>query len=135
MSVIKLCVSVLALTAHASRVLERSSEFRAKMWLKTHQPSEDEAGMQDLKSSDPNAYAIVQALLTKKSLGLLDPNHPTASMTGASPKQHKSFQEEAEEQGLTQDSPSPAVSEMEMRSSMPYPTAGTASQPYPEVNS
>merc|ERR1719326_352 len=110
MLAMKFCFAVLALSVQASRVLERSSTFRAKMWLKTHDPSGDEAGMQDLKNSDPNAYAIVQALLTKKSLGLLDPNHPTASMTGAAPKTRKTFQEEAEEQGLTQDSPSAAVS-------------------------
>jgi len=126
---------VLALSAQASRVLERSAAFRAKMWLKAHdEPSADEAGMNDLKNSDPNAFAIVQALLTKKSLGLLDPSHPSAAFTGSAPRQHKSFQEEADEAGLTQDSPSPAVSEMEMRSSMPYPSASTPSQPYPEVH-
>jgi hypothetical protein len=135
MLAIKFCFTVLALSAQASRVLERSSTFRAKMWLKTHDPSGDEAGMQDLKNSDPNAFAIVQALLTKKSLGLLDPNHPSASMTGEAKHERKTFQEEAEEQGLTQDSPSPEVSEMEMKSSMPYPTVGSASAaPYPEVH-
>jgi len=133
MLAIKFCISVLAL-AQASRILESSTEFRAKMWLKTHDPSGDEAGMADLKNSDPNAYAIVQALLTKKSLGLLDPNHPTAGFGGAAPKKHKTFQEEAEEAGLNQDSPSEAVSEMEMKSSMPYPSAGSGSSaPYPEV--
>jgi hypothetical protein len=123
-----------ALSAQASRVLESSATFRAKMWMKAHDPSADEAGMTDLKSTDPNAYAIVQALLTKKSLGLLDPSHPSAAFGGTAPKKHKSFQEEAEQEGLTQDSPSPAVSEMEMQSSMPYPTARTSSQPYPEVS-
>jgi len=33
-----------------------------------------------LKGANPEAFAIVQALLTKRSLGLLDPKHPTASM-------------------------------------------------------
>jgi len=58
-----------ALSAQASRFLESSAAFRAKLWLKTHEPTADEAGMNDLKNSDPNAYAIVQALLTKQSLG------------------------------------------------------------------
>jgi hypothetical protein len=136
MLAIKLCIFSLALSVQASRVvLETSASFRAKMWLKSHDPSADEAGMADLKNQDPNAFAIVQALLTKKSLGLLDPNHPSASMTASTPREHKSFQEEAEQAGLTQDSPSPAVSEMEMHSSMPYPTVGSSSsQPYPEVH-
>jgi len=126
---------VLALSAQASRVLESSATFRAKMWLKAHdEPSADEAGMNDLKNTDPNAFAVVQALLTKKSLGLLDPSHPSAAFGGMAPKKHKSFQEEAEQAGLTQDTPSAAVSEMEMQSSMPYPSARTASQPYPEVS-
>jgi hypothetical protein len=137
MFAIQLCISVLALSADASRILERSTEYRAKMWLKTHDPSADEAGMNDLKNSDPNAFAIVQALLTKKSLGLLDPNHPSASMTGAAPKTRRTFQEEAAEAGLTQDSQSPELSEMVMqsKSSMPYPAAGSASEaPYPDVH-
>merc|ERR1719395_169822 len=92
----------LVLSAQASRVVETSAAFRAKLWLKSHDPSADEAGMNDLKNSDPNAFAIVQALLTKKSLGLLDPNHPSAGFGGTTPKAHKSFQEEAAEAGLTQ---------------------------------
>lgn len=116
----------LVLSTQASRVVETSAAFRAKLWLKSHDPSADEAGMNDLKNSDPNAFAIVQALLTKKSLGLLDPNHPTAAFGGGglAPKKRKSFQEEAADEGLTQDAPSPEISQMEMRSSMPYPTAG-----------
>jgi len=124
----------IAMSAQASRVVESSSSFRAKMWLKTHDPSGDQAGMDDLKNSDPNAFAIVQALLTKKSLGLLDPSHPTAGFGNAAPKQHKSFQQEADEAGLTQDTPSAAVSEMEMHSSMPYPSPASDSSPYPEVH-
>jgi len=137
MFAIKFCISVLALSVQASRVLESSAAFRAKMWMKAHDPSADEAGMNDLKNSDPNAFAIVQALLTKKSLGLLDPSHPSVTFTGKAPPQRKSFQEEAEAAGLTQDEPSAAVSEMEMRSSMPYPSAGSSAQPaspYPEVH-
>merc|ERR1719316_527087 len=103
MLAIKLFISALALSAEASRVVESSSAFRAKMWLKTHDPSGDEAGMNDLKQSDPNAFAIVQALLTKQSLGLLDPTHPTVKFGSTVAKKHKSFQEEAAEAGLTQD--------------------------------
>jgi hypothetical protein len=128
-------IFALALSVQASRVVESSAEFRAKLWLKAHQPSGDEAGMNDLKNSDPNAYAIVQALLTKKTLGLLDPNHPTAGFSGKTITKHKSFQEEAADEGLTQDTPSEAVSEMEMKSSMPFPSAGgDSAAPYPQVH-
>merc|ERR1719428_30247 len=37
----------------------------------------DEAGLSDLKASDPDSYAIVQALLMKQQAGLLDPANPT----------------------------------------------------------
>merc|ERR1719265_2201991 len=36
--------------------------------------------MAELKATNPDAYAVVNALLTKKSLGLLNSRHPTASM-------------------------------------------------------
>merc|ERR1719486_211489 len=102
MFAIKFCISFLALSVQASRVLESSAAFRAKMWMKAHDPSADEAGMNDLKNTEPNAFAIVQALLTKKSLGLLDDKNPSAAFGGVAPKKHKSFQEEAEQEGLTQ---------------------------------
>jgi len=51
--------------------------LRARQWLRTHEDP-DQAGMEELKSTNPDAYAIVQALITKKSLGLLNPRHPNA---------------------------------------------------------
>jgi len=51
--------------------------LRAREWLRTHE-NPDEAGMEELKATNPDAYAIVQALMTKKSLGLLNPRHPNA---------------------------------------------------------
>merc|ERR1719247_149454 len=51
--------------------------LRARDWLRAHEDP-DEAGMEELKSTNPDAYAIVQALITKKSLGLLNPKHPNA---------------------------------------------------------
>merc|ERR1719440_328290 len=51
--------------------------LRAREWLRTHEDP-DEAGMEELKTTNPDAYAIVQALITKKSLGLLNPKHPNA---------------------------------------------------------
>merc|ERR1719420_1288526 len=51
--------------------------MRAREWLRTHEDP-DQAGMEELKTTNPDAYAIVQALITKKSLGLLNPKHPNA---------------------------------------------------------
>jgi len=51
--------------------------LRAREWLRTHQDP-DQAGMDELKTTNPDAFAIVQALLTKKSLGLLNAKHPDA---------------------------------------------------------
>jgi len=53
-------------------------ESAARNWLYRHpQPQGDE--LAELKDQNPEAYAIVKALLTKRALGLLDPKHPTAS--------------------------------------------------------
>eukprot|EP00928_Gymnodinium_smaydae_P081101 TRINITY_DN64678_c0_g1_i1.p1 TRINITY_DN64678_c0_g1~~TRINITY_DN64678_c0_g1_i1.p1 ORF type:complete len:300 (+),score=55.05 TRINITY_DN64678_c0_g1_i1:61-900(+) len=63
-----------------------SARLIASRWLTTHP---DVAGSQDelaeLKTENPEAYAIVKALLTKRSLGLLDPKHPTASFAAPPP--------------------------------------------------
>jgi len=55
----------------------------ARVWLRAHdgKPNVDE--LAELKDANPEAYAIVKALLTKRSLGLLDPRHPTASFARA----------------------------------------------------
>merc|ERR550532_3322182 len=53
-----------------------------KLWLHNHQapPSQDE--LAELKTENPEAYAIVKSLLVKRSLGLLNPKHPSASFRG-----------------------------------------------------
>jgi len=72
-------------------LLEKTGEFResalkkAGEWFQAHQDPQgdagDQAGMKELKASNPEAWAVVNALLTKKSLGLLNSRHPTASMS------------------------------------------------------
>merc|ERR1719262_1674155 len=53
--------------------------LRAREWLKTYSGEDpDQAGMEELRQTNPDAYAIVQALITKKSLGLLNPRRPNA---------------------------------------------------------
>jgi len=52
---------------------------RAHEWMNTYGGEDpDEAGMEELRQTNPEAYTIVQALMTKKSLGLLNPKHPNA---------------------------------------------------------
>lgn len=62
-------------------VATRLAQLRAHEFLKAHDaPSEDE--LAELKAANPDAYGIVKALLTKRSLGLLDPRHPRANFAG-----------------------------------------------------
>lgn len=75
-------LAALALLASTDAITVESSTSFARTWLKTHAaPSGDE--LAELKGVNPEAYAIVKALLTKRSLGLLDPKHPTASFANA----------------------------------------------------
>lgn len=53
----------------------------ADAWLRAHEDDPgDEAGMAELKATNPEAYAVVNALLTKKSLGLLNSRHHPLDM-------------------------------------------------------
>jgi len=63
-------------------------ELTATFWLRSHGGTPDE--LAELRQENPNAYAIVKALLTKRSLGLLDSKHPTASFANedGSPVSH-----------------------------------------------
>jgi len=60
------------------------SEVNARVWFLSHQGTPDE--LDELKTENPDAYALVKALLTKRSLGLLDPKHPTASFAAPPPQ-------------------------------------------------
>jgi len=65
------------------------AEVRARVWMLDHaNPNGDE--LAELKSENPDAYALVKALLTKRSLGLLDPKHPTASFSKPAPEEEGS---------------------------------------------
>merc|ERR1719456_165606 len=74
-----------------------TTEARAAawMWIRLHawdkQPQPDE--LAELKSADPNSYAIVSALLAKKELGVLNPRHPSEGF--ASTGTHLSAQDAA----------------------------------------
>lgn len=118
---------VFGVLCQASRTTD---EQRARAWLLAHD-NPDEAGMNELRATDPTAFGIVQALLAKQKLGLLDPNHPSASFTKAAPKEHKSFAEAAAEAGIANDAPVHAEAESSVQ--QPYPDVADAS-PYPEVS-
>lgn len=78
---------VLALLAATPGVVGLSatatSERRAAAWLREHSDAPNADELDELRSANPTAYAIVKALLTKRSLGLLDPKHPSASFSAA----------------------------------------------------
>jgi hypothetical protein len=120
-------------TAHASKVESHTANQRAMAWLQEHrgESDPDAAGMNDLKSSDPNAFAIVQALLTKRSLGLLDPSNPTAAFGGPAHQKQRSFKQEAEEAGVsTEATASSSIS------AVPYPSAPkSVALPFPDMAS
>lgn len=48
-------------------------------WLRAHRGTPQPDELAELKTENPAAYGLVKALLMKRSLGLLDPKHPTAS--------------------------------------------------------
>jgi hypothetical protein len=57
-----------------------SAVSEARLFLRAHAaqpPQADE--LTELKNENPEAYGLVKALLMKRSLGLLNPRHPTAS--------------------------------------------------------
>lgn len=58
----------------ASALAKLTAKGRA-MALLEENPSESE--LEEVRAADPSAYAIVKALLAKRSLGLLDPKHPS----------------------------------------------------------
>lgn len=55
-------------------------QVNAFMQVKIDSAVDDPDELMDLKAENPSAYAIVKALLTKRALGLLNPDHPSASM-------------------------------------------------------
>jgi len=73
---------------------------------------------------------MVEALLTKKSLGLLDPKHPSAHFAEGPVHEQKSFSEEAEANGIDMDvstsvSDAPVHAKMAL-SAVPYADVGVA---------
>jgi len=68
--------------AHSLTFLQTSkaaATLQARAFLRAHagQPQQDQ--LSELKQENPEAFAIVTALLMKRQLGILDPHHPTTS--------------------------------------------------------
>jgi len=78
-------LAILAAPVASSSVSASSTE--ARLWLGSHggAPSGDQLAA--LKIANPAAYAMVTALLSKRSLGLLDPKHPSATLSAPAPEQ------------------------------------------------
>jgi hypothetical protein len=81
-----LCVPVASLNAAADA---------ARLFLRKHagQPPQGD-DLAELNKENPEAYALVKALLTKRSLGLLNPRHPTASFAAPSAEAQQDQQSE-----------------------------------------
>jgi hypothetical protein len=72
-----------------------SAVSEARLFLRRHvaqPPQADE--LAELRTENPEAYGLVKALLTKRSLGLLNPRRPTASFAA-----HSADQQQPAEQG------------------------------------
>jgi hypothetical protein len=125
-----LCSSACAVSTQA--------ESTARVWLREHSGDNPDE-LAELKTENPDAYALVKALLTKRSLGLLDPKHPTASFSAPPPKDDSEDQPSGaavyakfattpkEQLALTGQQSAP--------SNVPYPEATAAAVPYPEAQS
>lgn len=80
---------VFAAAAAVAAGATAKAEVSARVWMLDHaNPNTDE--LAELKVENPDAYALVKALLTKRSLGLLDPKHPTASFSAPAPQEEGS---------------------------------------------
>jgi len=91
-------IALALLAAQWASVESISAVSQARLFLRRHAgtaPQVDE--LAELNRQNPEAYALVKALLTKRSLGLLNPRHPTASF--ATPTAEQQEQSETAEQG------------------------------------
>lgn len=79
-------VAIALATTLVPAVATSASESVAKAFLRRlggAPPQQDQ--LAELRTENPEAYALVKALLTKRSLGLLDPRHPSASFSSKPP--------------------------------------------------
>lgn len=90
-----------ALKKSSVSFLDVSAEKQARLFLGTHgdKPVQQDE-LAELKAENPDAYVLVKALLTKKSLGLLNPNKPTASFA---PKLSRAEQQAAAQKAQEQE--------------------------------
>lgn len=84
---IVLCALLLVAARASTDSDSSSSQSFAREWLAAHQaPQGDE--LSDLKTANPEAYAIVKALLVKQQMGILNMHAP--SKTASSPEEAQS---------------------------------------------
>lgn len=76
---------VFAAVAAVAAGATAKAEVSARVWMLDHAGNPNGDELDELKNENPDAYALVKALLTKRSLGLLDPKHPTASFSKPAP--------------------------------------------------
>lgn len=133
---------VCSLLSAGADAASAQSEVSARVWMRNHHQQPNQDDLSELKTENPDAYALVNALLTKRALGLLDPKHPTASFGKAPPKDDSETKltgaaeyarfattekEKAALQGVTEDVSEPYPDASSSAVAVPYPSAGGAS--------
>eukprot|EP00747_Dinoflagellata_sp_TGD_P025809 gnl/TRDRNA2_/TRDRNA2_131507_c0_seq3.p1 gnl/TRDRNA2_/TRDRNA2_131507_c0~~gnl/TRDRNA2_/TRDRNA2_131507_c0_seq3.p1 ORF type:complete len:321 (-),score=84.65 gnl/TRDRNA2_/TRDRNA2_131507_c0_seq3:93-941(-) len=63
-----------------------TAQAGASQWLRAHGNNPNNDQLAELKTENPEAYAIVKALLVKQSMGLLNMRHPSASWSAPPPQ-------------------------------------------------
>jgi len=119
-----------ALCVHAGAVSAQSEE-RARAWLSGH-PEKNSDDLLELKDENPDAYALVKALLTKRTLGLLDPRHPTASFAAPPPRDNSEHVTGAAVYAKFATTQKEQDALQGVAQSAPYPEASTQDVPYPQ---
>jgi len=130
---LRILTIVLATTDYAIASSHASTaEVAAWRWLGLHGQAPGVEDLAELKGTNPEAYAIVQALLTKQSMGLIKRNHHGASPP--MPEEEFPLAPAPAENGSPAGGPSPSMpAGMEIRNG-PYPLAPKMLDPVkPEI--
>lgn len=102
----------------------------AQAWLHAIDAPPQGDELAELKDANPEAYGIVKALLVKQQLGLLNPRHPSASMSAEAPPtvsaEDRASLTRMEEEVKTRSSQPEEAPEASAASSAPYPEVGAA---------
>lgn len=121
-------IAALFLLVAKAAGISSHAQADAQVWISKHPDSKPD-DLAELKDQNPEAYALVNALLTKRSLGLLDPRHPTASFAAATVREDNVPGAEAFAKLAT----TPAEKQALQADSNPSPHSSTVELPFPDA--